>query len=129
MSELQAALEVIQKIGVLGVVFIGGWLLYTRRLRTQGEINEQAVNFGKALAAAEADRDKALAAVISERDNDRKTFEVQLSYVEARRVEEREGRIAAEKTMAVLTDAVDNVAALLQGVKEEVIRGSGGGKT
>lgn len=47
-------------------------------------------------------------------------------YVEARRKEERDGRIQAEKRVTVLTEATRDITALLQDVRVELARGDHG---
>lgn len=48
----------------------------------------------------------------------------QIEWLEARRKEERDDRIAAETAMRNLIDKLDSVTSLVSGLKEEVIRGS-----
>lgn len=47
----------------------------------------------------------------------------QIDYLEALRKQEREDRIAAETAMRSMVAKFDDVTALIQGLKEEVIRG------
>lgn len=47
---------------------------------------------------------------------------LQLEYVEARRAEEREGRIAAERRVSDLTERWDRALSLLGGIEKELIR-------
>ena len=58
-------------------------------------------------------------------DEDRSDWERQLSYVEARRLEEREGRIAAEKRVTALTERWDRALVLLGNIEKELIRSAG----
>lgn len=51
-------------------------------------------------------------------------FQVQLAYVESRRVEEREARLAAEKRLEVILPAIAESTHLLREVREELLRGT-----
>lgn len=51
--------------------------------------------------------------------------DARVAYVEARRKEERDGRIAAEKRVTMLTEATREITGLLQDVRVEIARGSG----
>ena len=48
--------------------------------------------------------------------------ESDLAYVEARRVEEREGRIAAERRVSELTERWDRALGIMASVEREMIR-------
>lgn len=49
----------------------------------------------------------------------------ELDYLEDRRREEREGRIAAERRVSELTERWDRALDLLAGIEKELIRGIG----
>lgn len=60
----------------------------------------------------------------------RRELDERLAYVEARRKEEREGRVAAEKRVTMLTEATREITGLLQDVRVELARrvsNAGGG--
>lgn len=45
----------------------------------------------------------------------------ELTYVEARRVEEREGRLAAEATVKALTEAVEKLGGSMEDLTETIV--------
>lgn len=51
----------------------------------------------------------------------------EIDYLEARRAEERDGRIAAERRVSELTERWDRALDLLAGIEKELIRGAGRG--
>jgi hypothetical protein len=55
-------------------------------------------------------------------DEERADDAERLAYIEARRVEEREGRIAAEKRVSELTERWDRALALMGNIEREIIR-------
>ncbi len=55
----------------------------------------------------------------------RAEFEKRLEYMEARRKEERDGRVAAEKRVTMLTEATREITGLLQDVRVEMARRAG----
>lgn len=80
-------------IGLLGWLTLSIWALATRRVITRATYDE-------------------------ERSDDEK----RLAYVEARRVEERNGRIAAEKRVTELTERWDRALAIMANIERELIR-------
>jgi len=87
--------DTLDTLGTIGLAALGGWALYTRRVRPKAEVEELVADYDERLA-----------------------------YVEARRSEEREDKVRALNQLAELTAAVDDVADLMKGVREEVIRGN-----
>lgn len=90
---LQRAAEVIDTVGTIGLAVVIVWAFYTRRITTAKEQVEHDGEHSKTVA-----------------------------YIEARRAEEREARVAAEKRLGDLIESIDNIASVIEGVKEEIIR-------
>jgi hypothetical protein len=59
----------------------------------------------------------------SELDRKAALYEKEIDYREARRIEEREGRLAAEKRLERATEAFREISPLLRDIFKEVIRG------
>lgn len=107
MEELDTVLRWIDTLGTLGAVVTALWFIYTGRVRFKADFESAETRHREALA-----------------EQDRQHKE-DLAYVEARRVEERAGRIAAEKRVSAFAEAFDEVLTVMRGIKEEVIRNGG----
>lgn len=102
-----SVLKGIDQLGTLGVIVVGLWAAYTGRVKFKKDFDEQRAQYE---------------ALLEEQAQD---FARELAYVEARRAEEREGRIAAEKRVSAFTTSFNEVLTVMRGIKEEVIRGGG----
>lgn len=71
----------------------------------------------------------AFGGTIRAKEGEAKLWRERWEYVEARRKEEREGRISAEKRVTMLTEATREITGLLQDVRVELARrvGNAGG--
>ena len=92
--------SIVTDLGLTGWLILSIWALLTRRVITRQTYDE-------------------------ERDDDAK----RLAYVEARRVEERDGRIAAEKRVSELTERWDRALALMASIERELIRAVARGRS
>lgn len=79
----------------------------SRKVRSEGEFLDQQ----KAFLAEQTRRE------------DQHTREI--AYLDARRTEEREGRLAAERRVTALTERWDRALDTLAGIERELIRGAG----
>jgi hypothetical protein len=100
--------ELISTVGTLGLVVVAVWAFYTRRIMTKSE--REALDVGWQKRWEERERDYSA------------NIQQMLAYVEQRRLEERQGRVEAEKRLSDVIDNVEALTALLQQVKDEVIR-------
>lgn len=110
---LKQLTDLVSTVGVVGLVIVALWAFYSGRIVTKSA-HEKALAEGEAKAAA----------ITVQRDELTKQHDVQLAYVEARRKEEQDARRAAEERLGNLTDSFERLAAILQGVREELIRGN-----
>jgi hypothetical protein len=94
-ASLPSWIETALDIGLTGWLVVCVWALVTGRVPTKGQIEQE-----------------------------RKAQTERLAYVEARRLEERDGRIAAEKRVADLTERWDRSLTFLSGIEKELIRAS-----
>lgn len=81
------------EIGLIGWLILSIWALTTRRVITRETYDEERADDAQRLA-----------------------------YVEARRIEEREGRIAAEKRVSELTERWDRALGIMGNIERELIR-------
>lgn len=105
-GDLKSLTDGAQAIGLLGVCIVAIWAFYTRRIVSRTTM------------------DAAVADVKSQADVAMKAASDQAIYAEARRQEERESRIAAERRLAALVDSVEDLGEVLREVKDEVLRGT-----
>ncbi len=89
--------SVLDTLGTIGLVALGVWAFYTRRICVKGEVDE---------ARAEHAR--------------------QLAYVEERRHDERQARIAAEQRLEALVESVEKVTEVMQAIQIELVRSRAG---
>lgn len=85
-------------LGLIGWLVLSVWALLTRRVITRQTYDEQ-------------------------RADDTRELKERLEYVEARRVEEREGRIAAERRVRDLVERMERSLTVLASIERELIRG------
>ena len=88
----------LKDIGLTGWLILSIWALLFRKVITRQTYDEQ-------------------------RADDTRELTERLTYVEARRQEEREGRIAAEKRVSELTERWERALTLLGSIERELIRG------
>lgn len=95
LEQVPAWVPALADIGLIGWLILSIWALLTRRVITRQTYDEERADEAK-----------------------------QRAYVEDRRVEEREGRIAAEKRVSDLTERWERALTLLGNIERELIRGS-----
>lgn len=94
MIEFQSLLDIIDTLGTLGLAALVIYAFLARLVVPRSDVTELEAEHAR-----------------------------QLAYVEERRREEREGRVAAEKRVSAFVTSFDEVLAVMRGIKEEVIRG------
>jgi hypothetical protein len=105
---LKQVTELVSTVGTLGLVIVAVWAFYTRRIMTKSE--REALDVGWQKRWDERERDYSA------------NVQQMIAYVEQRRLEERQGRVEAEKRLTDVIDNVEALTALLQQVKDEVLR-------
>ena len=104
--------DIADKVGVLAFALFVVLMFTTGRWALGSKAADVDKHIADAAAAA-ADIDKAQAA----------DYQRQLDWLDARRKEEREDRIAAEATMRTMIDKFDDIIVLVKGLGDEVKRG------
>lgn len=89
--------EAVTELGLVGWLVLSIWALVTRRVITRQTYDEL-------------------------RSDDTRELTERLAYVEARRLEEREGRIKAERRVSEVTDRLDRALVLMGSIERELIR-------
>jgi hypothetical protein len=118
-GDLQRLTDAISAIGTLGLCILAVVALYRRWVVPRAEVNDTVAEWEDRWAKREA----GYKTDWTEREAGYKGNLTQMiDYVEERRVEERNGRLEAERRLAEMVESIDSLTSLLQTVKDEVIR-------
>ena len=96
-AQIPSWVEAAKDISLVGWLIISIYMLTTRKWVTQATYDEK-------------------------RADDTRELTERVAYVEARRIEERDGRIAAERRVSELTERWDRALGIMANIERELIR-------